>query len=563
MTLAERKALLEADRFDLVIVGGGVAGALIAALLPALRVVMLEAGSNIEDPRRHGSSAEVDPGRLGAVKQWAGARLKTLKTPYRDSLGEIYAPFPDGSGDYLYGSGAPPKAFKSTYLRRTGGSTWHWQGSTPRLLPSDFRMATQFGVGVDWPLSYEDLEPWYTKAERELGVSGDHEAWDGFCGAHRSERFPMPPIWPSYSDRQLTAHIEGLIIDGRAVRVRATPQARNSQPYQDRPPCAGNSICIPLCPIGAKYDATVHVRRAVQQGAVLHAQCVATRVVASNGTVEGIEVALWDETGVERATVRGKWYVCAAHAIESARLLLESQLPNRSGMLGRNLMDHPTGQIIGMTPEPWYPFRGPPVTSGIDEWRDGPERAERAAWKSSLGNDGFGRFKDKAPEDVAKALMTAHGFGESFRSALEAFATRMFRMSYAVEQLPRPDNRLELGAEVDPLGVRRVHLFYTVDDYTRRAFAHARTTILRIFDQAGITEAQIDPSDYGGSGHILGTCRMGRVAEQAVVDRDGRWFGLDNLFVVGGATFPTIGTANPTLTIAALALRTASILASA
>lgn len=290
-------------------------------------------------------------------------------------------------------------------------------------------------------------------------------------------------------------------------------------------------------------------------------RCVATRVVASNGVVEGIDVALWDAGGVVRTTVRGRHYVIAAAAIESARLLLLSGLPDRSAMLGGNLMDHPTGQLIGTTPAPWYGFRGPPVTSGIDDWRDGPERAQRAAWKASLGNDGFGRFKAKAPEDVVKALIAAHGFGTPFRAALDEQVSRMFRMSYATEQLPRPENRVTADGLKDALDLPRAQLRYVVDDYTRAAFPAIRTTILRVFDRAGITSAQIDPSDYGGSGHILGTCRMGSKAEQAVVDRDGRWFGVDNLFVVGAATFPTIGTANPTLTIAALALRMARVLA--
>ena len=108
-----------------------------------------------------------------------------------------------------------------------------------------------YGVGVDWPLSYEDFEKFYVEAEYELGVSGNHEEWQGFKGAHRSQPFPMSEIWDCYGDTQVAATINKVTVDGIRLRMMRTPQARNSQPYDGRPPCAGNSTCDPICPIGA------------------------------------------------------------------------------------------------------------------------------------------------------------------------------------------------------------------------------------------------------------------------------------------------------------------------
>lgn len=536
---------------DVVVIGGGLAGALIADALArsGIDVLVLEAGSAVADRRE-------------AVGAWASSPTKGLTSPYRDPLNDRFAFFPDGSKD-IDGD----HRFKSTYMRRAGGTTWHWQGSAPRLLPNDFRMRSTFGIGVDWPITYDELETWYARAEREIGVAGDREEWDGVHGAFRTTDFPMPPIWASYGDRRLAERVAGLSIDGRTVVVRRTPQARNSQPYQDRPPCAGNSTCIPICPIGAKYDATVHLRRATQhaRAARVLERAVVSRIRFDGAGVDAVELKRWSESGVvdEAARSTRGIYVLAAHAIESARLLLMSDAKDRSGQLGRNLMDHPTGQVVGLAPEPWFPFRGPPVTSGIDAWRDGAFRAEHAAWKLSPGNDGHGRFR--TPEDTVVKWMKAGLVGPALRKKIEDDAPRLFRMSWASEQLPDPGNVVDLAPQTDELQLPKARLTYGVSAYTMRAFHVVRSAVLAIFGAADIRSVELDtdPSKYGGSGHILGTCRMASVAEQGVVDASCRSFEYPGLFIVGGAVFPTVGTANPSLTVAALALRAADEIARA
>ena len=226
------------EQCDVAIIGAGVAGALLAHRLAAAdhRVVVLEAGP-------------VGPERRDLVAAYSLAAIKTPRSPYLDNQPPSPVASPDTEKDYCQGGPAP---FKSTYLRRVGGSTWHMLGNMPRHIPADFRLATCYGVGVDWPLDYDALEPWYCQAEWELGVSGDHVELDGRHGAYRSRPFPMSKIWPAYGDIVVGNAIKGLHFEGVDVGLTSTPQARNSRPYDGRPACAGNSSCVPLCPIGAK-----------------------------------------------------------------------------------------------------------------------------------------------------------------------------------------------------------------------------------------------------------------------------------------------------------------------
>src|SRR5882672_4059819 len=302
------------DTFDAVIIGSGVSGALLANELAnkGARVLILEAGETGRD-------------RQEMVHSWAGATVKRLGTPYTPSQpAKIPGPEqPANPSDIkvardLYFDQMPdpitPERYGSTYERRVGGSTWHWLGHTPRLLPNDFRMQSAYGVGVDWPISYSDLEPWYCQAEKALGVAGDDAEWKEVHGAFRSQAFPMSKIWPSWSDMQIARKLNGVPIAGHQLAVLSTPSARNSQVYDGRPPCAGNASCVPICPIGAKYDASVHVKRAVEKHATLREKSVVTRLeVDADKSVHLVHYKHWDG---KPGKAWGSIVVVAANAIE-------------------------------------------------------------------------------------------------------------------------------------------------------------------------------------------------------------------------------------------------------
>ena len=534
---------------DVVIIGSGVCGAITAWQLACQgkRVVLLEAGTN-----------HVDRSRL--VELFAGSTDQGLGSPYHDTRNDRFAPasdtFDKHDGPYYVPGG--PRTFQSTYVRRVGGTTWHFLGNTPRFVPNDFHLESRYGRGVDWPLSYPDLEPHYCQAEEWLGVSGDHDAWNVADLGRRSKPFPNREIWPSYSDRLFSGRVGDLSVEGTPVILRTTPQARNSRPYDGRPACAGNSSCVPLCPIGAKYDGAVHVAKARKAGARLIAEAVVTKVAPS---AEGVAVVYRHYDGSEH-TVEGRLAVLAANAVETPRLLLMSDLCASSGQLGRNLMDHLQGTVAATAPQPVFPYRGPPTTSGVDSFRDGEFRREGGAFRLSLGNDGWGRGDH--PTDRLRSLLDQGLVGTALRNELERQTVRLIRFSYSTEMLPRADNRVELADEVDALGLPRPKLFFSVDDYSRAAFQHAQHVCQAIFNAAGCEDIHVLPvgidnaapeDQFLGAGHISGTCRMGADPAASVVNADCRAHDHERLYILGSSVFPTEGTANPTLTAVALVSR--------
>jgi choline dehydrogenase-like flavoprotein len=340
--------------------------------------------------------------------------------------------------------------------------------------------------------------------------------------------------------------------------VRSTPQGRNSVDRDSRPACCGNASCIPICPIQAKYDATVHVDRATGAGAQLHEKTTAVFVeVGDDRKVTGIRFKRWDGSEGRAA---GKVFVIAAHAIETPRLLLNSKseatpdgVANGSDQVGRNLMDHPTQLSWALAGDAVYPYRGPLSTSGVENLRDGAFRKERGAFRIEIGNDGWS-WPTGAPITTASDLAGQGLRGKPLNNALRFQTARHIRLASLVEQPPDPENRVTLGAEFDAYGVPVPRLTYRIDDYTRAGFAASVKAHDEIFARLGATGVTHSP-DAQGAGHIIGTARMGDDARASVVDGDLRSHDHPNMFILGSTVFPTSATANPTLTIAALALR--------
>jgi glucose dehydrogenase len=627
---------------DVAIVGSGFAGALIANELSqkGIKVIILEAGPgvqpNINDymKRFYTASAKVPesaypPALFGDPGKLAAGRPTTLM------LGADN--WQDPKQSYLIQKG--PRPFTSTYERLAGG-TAHWLGTSLRLVPNDFRMKTSYGQDSkdfslpDWPtaISSKDMSPYYARVEEELGVSADVDE-QRFLDIDfpKDYAYKMPKIPPSLLDQRIGEALAKLTEDETkflemptpvtAVKVRSLPAARNSQPYRNRRACAGNTNCIPICPIQAKYDPTITLNEATDRGAILIDHAVASEIVLEWGRVSQINFIKYkDETGpkTEEGCVKAKTYVIAANAIETPRLLLMSNngkgIANSSGMVGRNLMDHPyyvAWAQLPQTAKPVFPYRGPLITSGIGDLCDGPFRAKRAAFRVDIGNEGwnfvvagaqFGTDPHVTTIDFVNGMNLSglNGpqlnqpdkdnvglLGVDLARKLNDIITRQFRIGFLVEQDPDPNNRVTLSSNFkDGLGLPRPEISYNISDYTRQGFVAAYRMRKLIFDKMGATDfthpapPARDPASgspgrfeeiidgkpvtltYGGAGHIMGTYRMGDDPKTSVVDSLQRSHDHDNLYLVGSGTFPTGGTANPTLTLSALAMRTADRIAS-
>jgi glucose dehydrogenase len=612
---------------DVAIVGAGFAGALVANELgkAGKEVVILEAGDpvpvNINDymERFYKASAKVpespytpevvdannnlfDPSKVNA------GRPTVLSLLAKGGFGD----WTDPKQSYLIQKG--PRPFASTYDRVAGG-TQHWLGTCLRLVPADFKMKTNYAFVpqfVDWPIGYDDLNDWYGKAEWELGVSADVQE-QAFLGIKFPDtyKYPMPKIPRSLVDAAVAQALRSLSKDETAflemetspteIRVRNLPAARNSQPYKGRRACAGNTNCIPICPIQAKYDPTITLNEATETGHVrIFDRHVANEiVVGENGRISQINFMRY---ALPRANgcVKAKIYVIAANAIETPRLLLMSKHPdpkvngvaNSSDMVGRNLMDHPYYVAWGLTPTPVYPYRGPLITSGIGDLCDGPFRNKRGAFRVDIGNEGWNFVIGGDPNVTTLDFVNGMNattlndgsprkalFGRELVEKLGDVFTRQFRIGFLVEQTPDLENRVTLSEIRDGLGLRRPEISYNLSDYTRQGIVAAYRMKNLLFSKMGVKDCtkevaknepsrfeeliddKIVPLSYGGAGHIMGTCRMGSKKDNSVVNSDQQSWDHDNLYLLGSSTFPTGGTANPTLTIAALALRAAEHIA--
>lgn len=582
------------EKYDVVIVGAGISGAIVAKKLSnaGKKVLILEAGKD---------TGFTQAGYQEFMNQFFTAVSKIPNAPYPPNpdapsptvleIEQIHGLTPDTTGYFVQNG---PLPFGSTYTRAEGGTTLHWLGTCLRMLPDDFKLNSLFGQGRDWPITYEDLQPYYRQAELEIGVSADVEEQE-YLGITFKEGYvyPMSKIPQSYLDKTLTEGLNGMEVkfDDRKypVTVVSTPQGRNSMPnpkYDNGKGftpvgavgdpdmgqrCEGNSNCTPICPVQAKYNANKTLAAVNKDNVEILTQAVASEIEIDpdSGRVKSITYKVYKDANSPEYTThkaKGTIYVLAAHAVENAKLLLASNVANSSGLVGRNLMDHPTMLTWGLMPKKIGSFRGPGSTSGIPSLRDGEFRKHRAAFRIEIGNWGWS-WPANSPYDPLVALVDQSNlFGAQLRKAVKNTFQRQFRFGFLVEQLPEPANRVTIDPSYkDQLGNYRPIINYNVSDYTRAGMAAAKQVSDLIFARLGVEDftayKTTDPGYltyqkkgyvYNGAGHLVGTHVMGTSKQNSVVNRNQRTWDHENLYLVGCGNFPTIATSNPTLTMAAL-----------
>lgn len=597
-------ATVSETSYDAVIVGAGVAGAIIAKELSeqGKHVLMIEAGSS-KDLTLTGYQRYIDTFYAAVEKDNNSPfpQNPNARSPRSPDVKKLIPGQIDGQNGYLVQEG--PLALDSSYTRGvTGGTTMHWEAKTPRMLPDDFNLRSKHGHGLDWPVNYEDLMPYYRKAENELGVSGDVES-QKFFGTPFAPGYvyPMQTMPHSYLDKEVARGIDGTTVEvggePHTLKVLTFPQARNGVPHPDydngngfvpdrltsKHPveygerCQGNANCTPLCPVQAKYDGRRTLAKAYRTGR-LHVlfQSVASKIEidSETGRVTAIHFKRYYEPDSPRhdtGTAKGRLFALATNAVENARIMLGSNLYSTSGLVGKNLMDHPYLLAWGLMPKVAGTLRGPICTGGISAFRQGKFRNHQSAFAIDIHNDGWGWATGSPYSEVLDIIDNRNKYGEDLRQELISRISRQLLLAFMCEIPADPSNQVSVNpAYTDQLGNYRPVISFNISDYCRKTLAYARHISRLIFQRVGAEDhTHYDPSDYGyftykgegyvfrGGNHYAGTHVMGTNRHNSVVDAGQKSWDHENLYLVGAGSMPTIGSSNTTLTLAALAFKSA------
>ncbi len=495
---------------DACIVGCGAAGAVLAKELAegGLSVVVLEAGE-----------------WLDSRDDFVNDELSMLGTLDWDDLRIV-----DGDD--------PIKTGRVNTGRAVGGSTVHFTAVSVRLRPDDFRVASTDGVAVDWPFGYDELAPYYAEVERALPVSGP-----------RRSAYPSGAPYP-HGELPWSAKDEVLArgLDALGLHVEMTPHAIATGNVDGRSACMYYGFCMDGCKSDAKGGTHVsYVPKAIAAGAEIRPNCFATRIVSEGGRATGVSYL---ENGEERFQLAERVFVCG-YAIETPRLLLNSgNLANSSDQVGRNLMVHSGPIVYGRFDQALDSFVTPPVgVMTMDTYASDAKRDfARGFWMNT-----YCQF----PINFAQALVGSNPdlWGPELIEVLDEYA-HWGMLATLGEVLPNPDNRVTLADERDDNGVPVARVTFSYGDNDRAIIEAERTLAEQVVEAAGAT--RILTSD--GTHHLLGTCRMGTDPATSVVGPDCRSHDVENLWICDGSVFPTGGAVNPSLTIEAIATRTARLL---
>jgi len=550
------------SQFDVIIIGSGAGGSMAARTLAVVgdkKVLILESGPNyfvgLDDPAPKMpvplfSNDEIKLSVRNFIDQDPFLEPRTFRTS-----STVQATFNDDV---------------NTLPRTVGGAAVHADMKYPRLNAVDFHIALELqSKGIDypgtnfsdWPLTYDELEPFYTEAERLTGVQGLLNS-DPFASQRKTD-FLMPPGVPMY-----VATVLSKGASDQGYSPFPYPTAVNSRPYGGRPPCNDCGFCSGYgCPTNAKCSpAVTTLRQALLTGnCQLRYNCMVTRLVHQDGThVTGVEYV--DPSGARQQAVADQ-FIIAASAIESARLcLLSGGLGNSRDMVGRNLMFHFQTIAVGIFKQRFHGERGRSVTHGFSDFRGvmpGGETIDAAKKLGGIIEFGTDSEAITAAKNNLRALTFAQALGVkiTLKDILvnSPFLERIAAMTMQAEDAPQLTNRVDLDPNlVDVFGSPVPRITYANSKFELDARTFYNPKLLGILQAAGAEFGFIAPADSPSqSAHIMGTLRMGSDRTASVCDAFGKFHDVDNLYCMDGGVFPSSSGYNPTLTIITLALRAA------
>ncbi|HEX8858283.1 MAG TPA: GMC family oxidoreductase [Actinomycetes bacterium] len=427
--------------------------------------------------------------------------------------------------------------------RGVGGSMIHFAGYTPRFHPSDFRTWSADGVGADWPISYWDLKPYYQQLEAELPVAGQFWPWGD------PHRYPH------------TAHPTGgqgeIFLRGcqrLGITARVGPVAIANGRFGNRAHCIYRGFCLQGCKVNAKASPLItHVPDALAHGAEVRSGSMVSRIeLGADGRASGV---VYFKDGVQRRQ-RARMVAVAGYSIETPRLLLNSAndrfpegLCNRHDLVGRYVMVQGAPQTAGRFTQEVRMYKAPPPEVSSEAFY---ETDPARPYKRGFSIQTVGPLPITWAEHVAAGGHWGHVLREYMRDYVHWCV-----LGVLAEFLPRPGNRVTLSRETDRHGLPVARFDYSQCDNDRALMKASGETVERILHAAGAQET-VTIERYA---HLVGGCRMAAGERDGVVDRNLRSFAVPNLYICDGSVLPTQGSANPALTIMALAARCADHLA--
>lgn len=529
------------DAVDFVVVGSGPAGGSVARELSRLghTVVLLEQG-------RQYTRADFKHDELGMIFQnqhcnMPPAHVQTWRKTPNDK--------------------AEPRLFLM-YANAVGGSSMHFAANYWRFRPGDFNEFSRKGnvagaAMADWPITYDDLEPYYSAVEWAIGVSGQG-GLDPDEG-RRSRQYPLPP---------LTITGPGVLLEVAAkklgIRALPAPMAIASRPYKGREACHNCGFCWFFgCEWGAKSGTNfTMVPEAVASGRCeLRTECKVRQVETDDsGRVTGVVYFDRDKREVRQ---RARAVFLCANGAETPRLLFMSEtsrypdgLANSSGMVGKHLMFNGNTAGGGEFEHEVKGWKGAPVTRIVLDTYDLHD-------KGFYGGGGFD-FRYPFPP-LLSSLNTPPGapqWGAGFKQTVKRLHNHASQCWGHTSQLPVPTNAVDLDPEAkDSWGLPAIRVTYKEHDEDLKLYKHMFDRSIEVLKAAGATNTWGQPpgDDPGVGVHMLGTCRMGNDPQTSVVNASHRAHDVPNLFIVDGSSFVTSGRGQPTLTIQALAFRAADL----
>ena len=524
------------DTVDFVIVGSGAAGGIIAKELSTAghTVVVLEQGPRLTE-------TDFDHDEFGTFMQ-----SKNSNNPATQP--QTFRTTPQSKAE---------KALTLIYGRLVGGSNAHFTGNFWRLRPSDFNEASVLGgvpgtALVDWPITYEELEPYYTKAEWELGVSGDVGPFD----PPRSRPYPMPPLPVKSSGVLMERGARAL-----GLHPQPTPMAINSQFYNGRPACQHCGFCLFfMCEFRSKSNSAVTmlpVAEATGRCEIRPGSYVARVEIGRDGRATGVS---YFDAQKRLQMQRARAVVLCANGAETPRLLLNSEssrfpngLANSSGVVGKHLMFNTYFGVNAQFEHPLNEHKSVQNTRMVLDFYDTDPK------RGFYGGGGIDARFGKYPIIFALGGLPpgSPSWGEGFaRSLAEQFSRTMFFGAHGTS-LPLETNSVTLDPSLkDAWGLPCMRVTYKdhPDDLKNAAFLAAQA--MQIAQAAGTLKAWPEPiQPQTQSVHLLGTCRMGNDARTSVIDKYHRTHDVRNLFICDGSSLVTSSRGQPTETICALAFR--------